>query len=82
MKAIYLCSGDLRPGKRADCPNSLHDCPEPAGYVDASEVAARRLYNRWTQRKCPDCALYGWIPGKPLGDKSDQRVPWEGSDDA
>lgn len=75
MKAVYICGGDFRPGPRGDCPNVLHDYPLPAGYVDASEVAARRLRKRWTQRRCRECGLYGWQPGAPLGDESDTRVP-------
>ena len=52
----------MRPGPRGtDCPNALHDHPLPSGYVDASEEASHRLYKRWTERKCPDCGLYGWV---------------------
>jgi hypothetical protein len=73
--AIYLCGGDSRSGPRDTCPDTLHDYPLPAGYVDASEAADRRLYRRWTQKRCPDCGLYGWRPGNPTGDPCDERVP-------
>lgn len=64
--AIYLCGGDDRPGPRGtDCPSTLHDHPLPAGYVDAHEAAASRLYKRWKNVRCKDCGIYGWIP--PVG---------------
>jgi hypothetical protein len=75
VKATYICGGDFRPGPRSDCPNVLHDYPLPRGYVDSFEVAERRLRKRWYSKRCPDCKLYGWIPGQPLGDESDARVP-------
>lgn len=60
----YLCGGDYeRRQDRSSCPNTLHDYPLPAGYVEASEVADARLRARWTNRRCPDCGLYGWLPG-------------------
>jgi hypothetical protein len=59
----YLCGGDLSPGPREECANSLHDYPLPLGYVDAGEVAKHRLYKRWSNTRCPDCGLYGWTPG-------------------
>lgn len=60
----YICGGDYtRLDPRSDCPNTLHDWPLPAGYGDASEVAAARLRARWSNRRCPDCGLYGWAPG-------------------
>lgn len=62
--AIYLCGGDFdRLDPRDPCPNSLHDWPLPAGYVDAAEVAAARLARRWSNKRCPDCRVYGWQPG-------------------
>lgn len=60
-KFMRICLADDTPGKRSDCPNSLHDHPLPDGYVEASEMAAKRLRKRWTQKRCPDCGLYGWI---------------------
>lgn len=51
-------SGCLQP--RDQCPNPLHDHPLPANYNWAADEAARRLRQRWTNRKCPDCGLYGW----------------------
>ena len=78
---IYLCGGDFRPGKRDACPNTLHDYPLPDGYVDAGEVAGRRLRKRWHSPRCPDCGLYGWRPGTLLGDESDQRVTANGVSD-
>lgn len=64
---LYLCGGDMRPGLRdTSCPNQVHDYPLPIGYVDASEVAVRRLRHGWSNRKCPECGLYGWLPGRPL----------------
>lgn len=62
--ATYLCGGNYeRLDRRSDCPNALHDWPLPAGYVEASEVAAARLAARWGNRKCADCGLHGWSPG-------------------
>jgi hypothetical protein len=59
--AVIICGGDETPGPRGiKCPNALHDHPLPSNYVTASEVAARRLYQRWTNPRCPDCGLYGW----------------------
>lgn len=26
----------------------------------AAEEAGRRIAKRWTNRKCPECGLYGW----------------------
>lgn len=60
-RPTFICGGDLTPGPRGtDCPNALHDRPLPSGYVDAAEVAGRRLRTGWANRKCPDCGLYGW----------------------
>jgi len=74
-QTIFLCGGDLTPGERDECAEPLHDYPLPAGYVDAGEVAARRIAKGWGQRRCPRCGLYGWTPGRPLNDESDQAVP-------
>ena len=71
----FICGGDLTSGPRDDCPNVLHDFPLPAGYVDASEAAEKRLRHRWHNARCPDCGLYGWRPGDPTGDLRDERVP-------
>ncbi len=61
--AIYLCGIDYgRLQIRGDCPNTLHDYPLPAGYVEASDVASARLRARWKNQKCPACGLYGWSP--------------------
>lgn len=66
--ATYVCGGDERPGARGtDCPSELHDHPLPAGYVDASIVAGRRLAEGWSNRKCPECDLHGWAPPVPKG---------------
>lgn len=65
--AALICGGDDRPGPRGtDCPSALHDHPLPAGYVDAHEAAARRLYRRWRSVKCSACGLYGWVPGPAI----------------
>ena len=71
--AIYICGGDFRPGPRDACPDDLHDWPLPAGYVDAAEVAQRRLNDGWSNWRCPDCGLYGWRVGRRLRD-ADVRV--------
>jgi len=70
-----LCGGDLTSGKRGDCPDGLHDFPLPDGYVDASEAAERRMRHGWGTAQCPDCGLWGWLPGRPTGDPCDERVP-------
>lgn len=60
---IFICGGDYTNLQaREDCPDSLHDWPLPDGYVEASEVAAARLRERWSNRKCRRCGLYGWAP--------------------
>lgn len=69
----HICGGDLTSGPRDDCPDELHDYPLPAGYTDASEAAARRLYKLWTQARCAGCGLYGWRP-------CDERVPAGGKE--
>lgn len=59
--AIYLCGGDTTPGPRGtDCPSRLHDHPLPSFYCDAADEAARRLRDRWSNRRCAKCGLYGW----------------------
>lgn len=65
--AVYLCGPDYSPGPRDPCPNSLHDYPLPSGYIAAHDMAAARLRKRWSSVRCPDCGLYGWRPGQPLG---------------
>lgn len=72
--AIYLCGGDYRPGPRSTCPDPVHDYPEPAGYIDACEVAAARLRRGWRDVACPRCSLYGWVPGR-IDPKTDHHVP-------
>ena len=62
MDPIILCTEDDTPGTRDECPNSLHDHPLPDGYNDAHRVAAKRLRQRWSNTRCPDCGLYGWVP--------------------
>ena len=73
--SVYICGGNLQSGTRDTCPDPLHDFPLPDGYVDAGEAAARRLRKRWSQQKCGQCGLYGWLPGQPTGDQCDARVP-------
>lgn len=60
--AVYVCIPDETPGPRDACPNRLHDHPLPSGYLAASDVAARRLRQRWRNVRYPDCSLYGWVP--------------------
>lgn len=72
---VFLCGGDLAPGPRGtDCPSPLHDWPLPAGYVDAGEVAARRLRKRWGNRRCSVCGVFGWTPGDDAR-QEDRRPP-------
>ena len=71
---MFICGGDFTPEPRVECPNSLHDWPLPHGYVDASEVAASRLSRRWSNKRCPDCGLYGWVPGR-LGEHDREVKP-------
>lgn len=76
VPAIYICGGDFdRLQDRATCPNTLHDYPLPAGYVDASEVADARIAARWGNHKCPDCGLYGWVPTRITASTNAIRVP-------
>lgn len=76
--AIYLCGGDYtRLDPRGDCPDTLHDWPLPAGYVDASAVADARIAARWGNRKCRRCGLYGWAPGRQTESTNAIRVPFE-----
>jgi len=75
----FICGGDERPGPRDACPNALHDYPLPAGYVDASVVAERRLRQRWRSARCPDCHLYGWVP--PAFSKHEIPTPVTTQDD-
>lgn len=75
-KPIFICGGDYdRLKTRGDCPNVLHDWPLPAGYVEASEQANRRLQHRqgWKNARCPECGLYGWKPG--LIGEHDKNIP-------
>lgn len=58
---VVIC-GDGPPEVRSDCPNPLHDWPLPPGYVAASCAAEARLRARWSNLKCADCGLYGWVP--------------------
>ena len=56
---IRLCgTGHLAP--RDPCPNRLHDHPLPLNYNWAHEEAMRRLRKGWANKRCPECALYGW----------------------
>jgi hypothetical protein len=65
--AIYLCGGDDRlviPDP--DCPNSDLHTPQPSGYVDWFEWAARMTYKGNTQSRCPGCGLLSiWSGGRP-----------------
>jgi hypothetical protein len=64
-KVMFICGGNYTLLQdRGDCPNPLHDYPLPDGYGEASDVAAARIRNRWSNRRCPDCKLYGWAPGR------------------
>ena len=73
--ATYVCGGDFRPSRRSDCPDSLHDWPLPAGYMDAAETADRRIRNGWKNQRCPQCGLFGWREGRNLGE-GDTRVTY------
>ena len=72
--AVYICGGDMRPGPRDECPDALHDWPLPAGYVDSSDVAARRLRNGWKSVRCTTCCMYGWREGRKRAE-GDTHVP-------
>jgi hypothetical protein len=62
---VFLCGGyDRTAAPRDECPNRLHDWPLPSGYIEADDVARSRLGRGWKNRKCPDCRLYGWEPGR------------------
>ena len=63
---VFICGGDVGTAHRRsdDCPNTLHDWPLPIGYTDADIEAHWRLRNRWSNVRCPDCRLYGWLPGR------------------
>ena len=72
----FLCGGNYALlEKRESCPNPLHDWPLPAGYIEAHEIAMKRLRKRWDNKRCPDCQLYGWRAGDPLNDGTDMKVP-------
>lgn len=73
--AVYICGGDYRPGPRPECRNELHDWPLPAGYGESFEVAEARLRNRWRNKRCPDCGIYGWEPGQDNHGTMPVRVP-------
>lgn len=77
--AVYLCGGDFRPSKRAECPNQLHDWPLPSGYVGAAEVAERRIRNGWKNIRCEICDRFGWREGRKLAE-GDTRVPYQPSE--
>jgi len=63
--ATYICGEDTRPGPRnSDCPNALHDWPLPSGYIEAQDEARWRLRHQWSNKRCPECKLYGWMPGE------------------
>lgn len=67
-RTAIICEPDYRPGPRDECPNALHDHPLPSGYIAASDVAMQRLRRGWATPRCPDCGLYGWRRGRPLGE--------------
>jgi hypothetical protein len=75
VRGFRICFSDLRSGPRDACPNMLHDYPLPAGYGDAAEAASRRIQRGWLNKRCPQCKLYGWQPGRMTGDPCDERVP-------
>lgn len=63
VMTTFICGGDYdRLEDRAECPNTLHDWPLPAGYNTAHDVALSRINQGWRQKRCPDCGLYGWPP--------------------
>jgi hypothetical protein len=66
-RPVFICVPDYTPGPRAACLNALHDYPLPSGYIASAEVAAARLAKRWRNPRCPDCGMYGWRRGLPLG---------------
>lgn len=70
----YVCGGDFRPGPRGECPDAVHDYPEPIGYVDFFEVAGSRLHRGWLNVQCKQCGLFGWIAGR-IDPKTDHLVP-------
>jgi len=63
-KPMFICGGDFILQPRSDCPNYVHNWPLASGYVDASDMAERRIRTGWTNPRCPDCHLHGWTPGK------------------
>lgn len=60
VTTVIVCGDDERLEARSECQNRLHDHPLPAGYVQAHAEASRRLNNRWSNKRCPDCHAYGW----------------------
>lgn len=66
-EVVTVCGGDTTPGPRNECHSRLHDHPLPTRYIDAHEVAQWRLAHGWGNEQCPECGLYGWVPGL-LGD--------------
>lgn len=77
--SLYICGGDFRPGPRDNCPRALHNWPLPAGYVDAAEVAERRIRNGWKNRLCSACGLFGWVEGRKRAE-GDTRVEYDPRD--
>lgn len=76
--ATYICGGDYRPGPRDECPDPVHDWPEPRGYVESWEVAESRLRRRWKNVPCPrGCGHYGWRPSQRIDPEMDHHVPAE-----
>jgi hypothetical protein len=73
--AVYICGGDDRPGPRQSCPNALHDWPLPVGYVDATTAASSRISRGWLNKRCPDCQLFGWVPGRFKGEVPTRMGP-------
>lgn len=73
-KPIYVCGGAYHLlDAREVCPNPLHDWPLPSGYVEASEMADSRLSQGWSNVRCPDCDLYGWVQGRMGGVAGESR---------
>lgn len=63
---IYICGTDeTLVDPNPDCPNREEHAPQPRGYVQWFEWAARKAYRGWTQRRCDGCGLLNiWVGGR------------------